>query len=700
MRTSVRWINDYLEPPADAEEQATLLTRAGLPFDGREAVGDDLRQEIETTSNRGDCLSHVGLAREVAAMSGRRLKAPVASPGATGPDVSTVASVRNDEPGLCPLYTARVILGARVGPSPKWLADRLVAIGQIPRNNIVDATNFVLFELGQPTHVFDLDALRGGAIVVRRAVDKEPLLPIGEGAVEVALSTNDLVIADAERAVAIAGVKGGAPTAVRPSTTNLLLESATFDPVAVRRTSQRLRIASDSSYRFERGVHPAQVDAAAERLASLILDTAGGALCAGVLRAGAPMPAPRTVRLRAARCRAILGVALPLDRMLMALATLGFEPRLVDSRPTGAAADGADDAGDSIIDCTVPPHRLDIEREIDVIEEIARMTGLDTLPVNDTIAVRVPSAQPRVAARRAVRDLLAGMGFVETVTHSLVGEAAAAPFVGLGAAALRVDDDRTRAEPILRPSIVPSLLRVRRHNFDGDLSAPLDLFEIAHVFERRDGAHRERPTLAMVMDQRDVDAGLRRLRGVVERVLHAVAGPSTTIEMVPSAHPSAWLAPAADIVLRTVEAGAAPVTVGCLGRVAPEALRQFGMEEARLLAGEIVLDGLLDRFPPETAATPLPAFPSIDRDVSAVVDESVAWRDIADAITHLRLDHLERVEFVTVFRGKPIGARRKSVTARLRFRTDERTLRHEEVDPQVDRVTDALRTRLHAEIRS
>ncbi|MCZ6444831.1 MAG: phenylalanine--tRNA ligase beta subunit-related protein, partial [Planctomycetota bacterium] len=277
MYTSATWINEYLDPPATPEEQAELLTRAGFPFEGREALGgSDVRQDFEMTSNRGDCVSHLGLAREIAAISGRALKPPQPSAIATGPPAQQVVTVTNLEGTLCPLYMARVIRGVRVGPSPQWLAGRLRAINQIPRNNIVDASNFVLFELGQPTHVFDLARLAGPQIIVRTAKGGERILPLGEGASAINLSEEDLVIADAKCAVAIAGVKGGAQTAVTEATTDLLIESASFDPATVRRTSRRLQIESDSSFRFERGVHPGQVTAGAQRLVELILELAGG----------------------------------------------------------------------------------------------------------------------------------------------------------------------------------------------------------------------------------------------------------------------------------------------------------------------------------------------------------------------------------------------------------------------------------------
>ncbi|MCH8314434.1 MAG: hypothetical protein IIA64_00540 [Planctomycetes bacterium] len=309
MFASVNWINAYLDPPASADEQAELLTRAGFPLEGRAEVdGGDVRQDFEMASNRGDVGCHVGMAREIAAISGRTLKAPRPSPHPTAGRADQFVTVINKAPKLCPLYTGRVIRGLRVGPSPKWLTDRLTAIGQIPRNNLVDISNFVLFELGQPTHVFDLAKLGGAQIVIRMAKPGESFLPIGEGAAKVKLTEQDLVIADEKRAVAIAGVKGGAETAVTETTTDILIEAASFDPVSVRNSSRRLNIASDSSYRFERGVHPGQVDFAAERLVELILELCGGELCEGVLAEGQPIPEPRTASMRPDRCRKLLGI--------------------------------------------------------------------------------------------------------------------------------------------------------------------------------------------------------------------------------------------------------------------------------------------------------------------------------------------------------------------------------------------------------
>ncbi len=680
MRTSVLWLNDYLDPQATAEEQAAALTSAGLPFDGGDlAENGEPWQEIETTSNRGDCLCHLGMAREVAAVTGRTLRAPTAEIAATGPAASNFVRVSNQDHAGCPRYTARVIRGVRVGPSPDWLQRRLVAIGQVPRNNIVDATNFVLFELGQPTHVFDLATLVGSEIQVRRARDGERFLPLGADAEEIGLVADDLVIADRDRPVALAGVKGGALASVTESTTDIVLEAATFDVVAVRNASRRHGIASDSSYRFERTVHPATIDEAADRLAALILEIAGGELCEGVVEAGAALPPARTIDVRPARVRQMLGIDLPTAGMTSILERLGFAPEVVD--------------GGAVIRTTAPAARVDVEREIDLVEEICRLHGLDAIPVADSIPVRVPTPNPSERATRAVKSTLVAMDFVETITHSLVSDRHAEPFLPAGTTLLRVDDDRAGGEPALRPSVVPSLLRVRRHNEDQG-TAQLRLFEFARAFHFEGGLHRERPTLALVADApaeaRDAQGALRLVRGAVERLLRPLVARRARIEVVAAEGP-AWLAPAARVLVDGV-------SVGLLGVVAPRVAKLFGLERPTG-AAELELAPILAAYPPDTAATPLPAFPAADRDISAIVDDRVAYGELVARIEELALPHLESVEFVTTFRGRQIGEGRKSVSLRLVFRKPDGTMTSDEADASVARAIARLRESVGAEIR-
>lgn len=680
MDVSARWLNDYLDRPCTPEEQAVILTAHAFPVEHMHAiamVGDiqDTTLSVEVTSNRGDCLCHLGLAREIAAASSRGLKPPAPANRATAADCSASIRVVNQETARCPIYTARIIRGVTVKPSPDWLAERLRAIGQIPRNNIVDATNFVLFELGQPTHVFDLAKIKGGAINVRLARARERFLPIGECEKEIELTPDDLVIADASDAVAIGGVKGGAHSAVTIATRDILIESATFSPVTVRTSSRRHRIQSASAYRFERGVQAGFVDGAAERLVQLVLDLAGGELCRGAVSDGAPLPQPRRVVMRVQRCKAVLGIDFPAARMIDFLARLGFQPTV---------------QGDEIA-CTVPLHRLDIEREIDLIEEVARLNGFDGLPIAESIAIRVAPPQPRLQAKRALAEALSGMGYLETVTHSLVSEQAARRFLRPDQQTLRVADERAGAEPALRPSIVPSLLRVRKLNEDQGVSG-LALFEIASTFVNQGGEPLERNRMALLSDVSDPALGLRPLRGALEALAAILAGDGTLLRVAPIEE-VAWLEPGtgADISFNGR-------SLGWMGIVDAGVRAAFEVE-APVAAAEIDLEPLLTAFPPQRDVRHMPSFPPIERDISAILDDSITWERVRTHLDSLRLQLLESIEFVGTYRGKQIGDGKKSQTLRLRFRALDRTLTHDEVDPQVNAAMQAIERDLGGAIR-
>lgn len=680
MKASVAWINDYLDRPATADEIADCLTGCGLPVESREASScGDTVLEVELTSNRGDCLCHVGLAREVAAATGRSLALPPADHPEADDPCDGALRVANADPSGCPLYTARVLRGVRVGPSPDWMQARLRAIGQIPRNAIVDCTNFVLFELGQPTHAFDLAHLHGGTLEVRRSRARERFLPIGEGAKPVELSAGLLVIADADRPVAIAGVKGGAETAVRDSTADLVIESACFNPVDVRHASRSLRIASDSSYRFERGVDPSAIDYPARRLVSLILSAAGGRALRGPLRAG---PAPRArapIPLRLARLRAITGIEISADEARRVLESLGCV----------ISGDG------SLLRCTAPVHRMDLEREADLIEEVLRVVGIGRVPVRDTVAIRVPPAQPEVDGPRAIRDALAAAGFAECVTHTLISERAAERFIPRGAGTLTLADDRTAGEPVLRPSIVPSLLQCAARNLDHG-AADVRLFEIARTFLLRHDAHAEDAKLAvLVTGPKSSQEAFRALRGAVERTVQVGCGPSCSMRIAhdgdsePLHHA---LADAGTVMLDGVHAGT-------LGMLDPSVAASFGIELPVAVA-EISLRPLLASFPPAVAVRAGPTHPVIDRDVSVLVADSVTWSAVEACVTGCAMPHFERVVFVGTYRGPQVGAGRKSLTMRLLFRADDRTLRREEVDEAMRPLVPALAAGFGAEVRT
>lgn len=685
MLASVEWLNSLLSPgDLTADEAEAVLTYAGFPIETREPLpGGDERLDVEITSNRGDCISHVGLAREISAATARQLILPTAPESLLGgaEDASSATSVENTVPARCPRFTARVIRGVRVGPSPDWLVRRLEAIGQRSINNVVDATNYILFELGHPTHVFDLARLQGGRIIVRHARDGETLETL-DGRKHT-LKPSDVVVADAERAVSLAGIMGGEESSVTERTTDILLEAATWDPSTIRRTARRLGMRTDASHRYERIVDPRTTPFASARLATLIVELAGGAPLRGMVDAPGEMPQPRAVRLRAGRCRDLLGEHVATDEMARLLTALDID----------AHVDRAEDA----LRCDIPAHRPDLVREIDLVEEVARTHGYERIGIDSHMRVAISEPQP---SERAVRDLaaaLAGMGFFETITYSFLTRDDAAMFCPDGARVLAVDEERRAGAPALRPSVVPSLLACRRVNQDSAAPVPtggVRLFEIsARCWETGKGAVEEERVIAFLMDAPDRQEGLRAVRGALEALARRAAGADTTIEVRPVEPRCAGESKGA-----IAEALLDGAPFGRIGVVSPAAQSRHGLELPCAFA-EVSLEPLVRRYPPRSIVTPLPAFPSIERDLSVVVDEAVPWRNIADAVAAVSPAMLEHTAFVGVYRGKQLGAGRKSVTLRMTFRAPDRTLRHDEVDPQVESVVASLAARVGGALR-
>ena len=673
MLVTTNWINDYLKNNVSTEEQAELLTAAGFPLEGRDDLNDgDVRQDFEMTSNRGDCTCHIGLAREIAARTDNELCIPSNAVDESGSPIEETTSIENNEKDFCPLYTARVILGVDVKESPTWLANKIENRGDTPRNAVVDATNFVLFEHGQPTHVFDLDKLAGKKIIVRKATDGETFLPLGEDATPIKLTTDDLVIADAEKPVALAGVKGGADTSVTTDTKNILIESATFDPVIVREMSRRHNIASDSSFRFERGVSPRQVAPCADRLAGILLEVGGGTLCKGVLVDGKPLPEPIIVNMRTDYCRERLGNEISDDLIAEHLLSVGFEAT----------------CNEGVVSATVPYFRGDIHREIDLVEEVGRVHGYEKIAIEDSIEVRVPDSGGEAAGRQVILDSLAGMGFIECVTHSLVSVKAAEQFLCSGQTPLTIDDDRAAAEPALRPSIIPSLLTVRKHNEDNGVKH-LRLAELGSVFALEGDSHSERTELALIMDASEEDA-IGEIRGVIDRVCNLLT--ATNAVSINLSENAPWLEPGGDVLV-------GDTVIGRVGRLATSVQKSWNLPNTMHIA-QLYLGELLASYPPDLQSHPLPKQPAIERDLSLILDEGVQWSAIENALIGLNIDHLEDVSFVTTFRGKNIENGKKSLTLKLRFRDSERTLTHDEVNGPATKAIEMLTTTFSAEIRS
>ncbi|MGC8643378.1 MAG: phenylalanine--tRNA ligase subunit beta, partial [Isosphaeraceae bacterium] len=448
MIVSWNWLTDYirLDMPVDVLTERLALT--GLNHESTSEVGGDLAIDLEVTSNRSDCLGHLGIVREIGVVFGKPMRIPPALPAASGPGVETRTAVAVECPDLCPRFTARVVSGVRVGESPWWLRKRLETIGVRPISNIVDVTNYVMFECGQPLHAYDLDRLVEHRLIVRRARAGETLTAINGREYE--LTPDMLVIADAGRPVGLAGVMGGLETEIGFDTTNVLIEAAQFDSMSVRRTSRALGLFSPSSFRFERPLDPEITDWASRRCAELILDVAGGALHPGVIDVG-ERRAPRSpITLRLAQIERVLGISIDREKVRAILAALGLE---LIKQSEGSLA------------VRPPTWRPDLEREIDLIEEAARIHGYQHIPEDRAVPVTSAARGLRERVEAEVRGALTGVGMNEAVTFSLVDEALASPVgPGVSPAPLRIDHSSRKREIALRQSLIPSLLAVRRHN--------------------------------------------------------------------------------------------------------------------------------------------------------------------------------------------------------------------------------------------
>ncbi|MEO0475424.1 MAG: phenylalanine--tRNA ligase subunit beta [Planctomycetota bacterium] len=672
MKVSLNWLNRLLDPAIDVEEAERLLTAGGFPVEEVVPVGDDTMIDVEVTSNRPDVLSHVGVAREIAARSERALNAPACEPPAeAGSAVEELTAVENDAADLCPLYTARVMTGVKIGPSPDWLVQALEAVGQRSVNNVVDITNFVLLELGQPLHAFDLNLLSGRKIVVRRATKNEPFEAIDHSKHK--LQDDMLVIADGDKPVALAGVMGGAQSEVNDNTTDLLIESAMFDELAVRRASRKLKLFSDSSFRFERGVDPLGVEKASNRCCELILELAGGTLAKGVIRVGQDDPAATVLSLRTQRTRDLLGIDLSDDQQAELLRALGIE----------ATADGG------TITATIPSYRLDLTREIDLIEEIARQHGLANIPTQSKINIVAHHPQDNVEAKRIIVETLVAHGYHETITPSLIPLKDAEQFIGSGEPASLTSDSR-RQDNTLRPAVLPSLLACRKLNQDVG-NSDVKLFEIASGWGKRDGEIKEGRQLAVVRDATDPQQAISELKGTIAELVHALGGASVSDNLSFHAIEDPWYEVAAIIELGDTPAGK-------FGLVKQSLTDHFGLQ-TRVVSAFISMDKITAVYPPEHEAGELPKYPAIERDLSVIVDEATPWQTIAETVAGANPALLESTDFVGTYRGKQVGKGKKSVTLRMQFRDPSTTLRHEQVDPQVETVVKALGEKVGAELR-
>jgi phenylalanyl-tRNA synthetase beta chain len=727
MLISYNWLRELTNTGFSPQDLRERLTDVGLPIDAVQERDGDWILDVEVPSNRGDCLSHVGISREVAAIGNNKFQIQDSKSkkteesesektrgsesestrgsesertrgsesettrgsesGKTKDGASDFTSVEILDPDLCPRYAARVVRGVKIAPSPSWLAQRLEAIGQRSINNVADITNYVLHEFGQPLHAFDLAKLNEHRIVVRRAAKGESIKTL-DGETR-KLDEKMLVIADAVRPVAVAGVMGGEDSEISSQTTDVLIESAWFDPSSVRRTAKLLGLHTEASHRFERGIDPEGVLRAQERCVALICELAGGVAAADVIDVYPGSREPRVVSLRPDRIKSIASLSVPRTEILRIFDALGFE-LIKDSSAE--------------LSFVVPSWRHDVSIEEDLVEEIARHSGYDEIGVDlppSSISGQYHSGEQR---KRALRRGLTAQGFDEAICLSFVELTTdfdlIPEFAGKGDGSLV-----TLTNPIIeeasrmRQSLLPGLLNCIRHNVNHG-TRDVCLFELGRVFAvaERGQLPREREALALVATGgwllADCAEGARErdffdLKGALEAGIAAMNLPQLEFEAAEVRH------------LRPGQSAQVKLNgsrVGSIGRLAQTLADSFKFRQPVFLA-EVDLSALLEIEELPVLYSPLPRYPSIQRDVSLLVDRKVTFAELLQAVSSRKPSHFVGASLVGTYEGKGIPAHKHSITLRFDYRANDRTLRDEDVEELHWPLVRSLEEQFKAEVR-
>ncbi|MCA8983652.1 MAG: phenylalanine--tRNA ligase subunit beta [Planctomycetaceae bacterium] len=670
MIVSWNWLRDYVSLECTPRQAAERLMMSGLNLEEIQACGDDFAIDLEVTSNRADCLGQIGVARELSALFHQPLRIPEARIEPVATATATITSVENRCPDHCAHYTARIIRGVKVGPSPDWLKHRLECLGLRSVNNVVDVTNYVLMECGQPLHAFDFQKLSGQRIVVRLAKPGEKILAIDGREYE--LDNQTCVIADAERPAAIAGVMGGQLSEVTEQTTDLLIEAAQFAPLSVRRTARKLSLFSDSSFRFERGINRQQLDWASRRCCELIVQLAGGEILNDPITVP-PLPehVPVQVTLRFASVPRLLGIPVSPAESRGILKNLGLVEIAADDRQATYQ---------------IPSWRADLPREVDLIEEVARIHGYEKISEND--APRVTAAQKSKLDRTTdlVHRVFNAQGYFEAMTLTFTSEEESQSFNPRRVdPLLRVDHSSRRRENVLRPSLIPSLLVSRRAN-ERTGTANARLYEIARVFT----ALSTRGAAQSLMIGTVTGDDFLSLKGLLEQLVGEV---SRDLEL--TAHPCDYAGFAAG---RGAELYLNDLFWGWLGELDRNVSDRFDLKDAVTVA-EVDLDPLVQHLEQAPQLQRIPQFPAIERDFNFLLEERITWQELAGTITSAGGELLRNLAYAGQYRGEKIGVGKKTYLARAAFRSDERTLTGEEVDTLHKQIVTACEQKLSAILR-
>lgn len=686
MLISYNWLRELTNTKLTPLELRERLTMVGLAIDAVSEVNGDSVLDVEVPSNRPDCLSHVGVAREVSVIEQSKVQSPKSKVTETHGKASQFASVEIADADLCPRYAGRVIRGVKIAPSPEWLVKRLGEIGQRPINNVADITNYVLHELGQPLHAFDLSKLTDHRIVVRCARAGERIKTLD--GVDRTLDVDMLVIADAKDAVALAGIMGGLESEISETTTDVLIESAYFNPDSVRRTARKLGMDTEASRRFERGADCENVLKAQARCVELICEIAGGLATEDAIDVY-PNPLPkRFVTLRPLRVKELTSIDVRAHETTRILEALGFVITET-SRESNTFL--------------VPSWRIDVSLEEDLVEEVARHRGYSQIPSELPPASAAGEYQPSELKRRQLRQVFANLGFDEAINFSfidVVHDDEFEPVPALGEAKpVTLENPILEGVTRMRPSLLPGLLESLRNNLNHG-TRDVTLFEIGRIFGNfgENKLPLEREALALVatgavleqsrlQTNREID--FYEIKGSLEAAIDAMRMGPLNFEPAGVKH----LREGQSATIRLQDGS----RIGSIGRLSESIAESYKFRQPIYVA-ELDFTDLLESDERCTQYQPLPRYPAVVRDVTLLVNRDTNFSDMVQAINAEAVEDLRGAKLVGTYEGKNISEGKRSVTLRVEYRSNERTLRDEEVEERHRKIVDQLVKKFDAKL--
>jgi len=651
-----------------------------LILDGTYQIGSLLKDalaltdtvfEIGLTPNRPDCASMIGVAREIAAIESEKLIYPEISFDETGPDCSSMTSVTIDNPDHCPRYAARVMLDIQIAPSPKWLQKRLCAIGLRPINNVVDITNFVMMESGQPLHAFDYDLLDENRIVVRTAKKNEKFTTLDKK--ERKMEDDMLFICDGKKPVAVAGVMGGLNSEINNNTRRVLLESAYFNPTSVRRTSKRLGLSTDASYRFERGIDPDGVIWAIDRAAQLMKDICGATICKGIIDSY-PSPIDMVqVDVSIKKLYRLIGITPNREQIKSLLSSIEFTVNDIDN---------------DRIQVNVPSFRVDVKRPQDIMEEVARLIGYDEIPIvtpKSPIGAEKPSRHLKY--RNRIKDIMTGVGFTEAINYSFIAAESAdrlnLPSEDSRRKDVKLSNPISEEQAVMRTSLVPGMLETVRRNLN-QKNINLKLFEIGKVFLNHSNAPlpKERETLILVWtgaalpeswQQPERTCDFYDLKGIIESLMHRLHIKKVSF-VKPEKMDSNYYRPGYVAQIEVKKN-----SIGMTGEIHPDVLQNYQIRQPVYVC-EIDYETLYHLIPENIIARPMPRFPSTFRDMTLILDRNIQAESIINVMRACNEKLLADIQVFSVYDGDPIPSGKKSMSFRITYQSWDETLKDEKIN--------------------